>query len=94
MGIGQEIKVFSGQSIERPVNISMLSKASNIFGTTGRLTMKQPESTTELPMRIRGKNNETTMEKGYLEMSNADLKVRAMGVYIHSLNNNNEQRQE
>lgn len=26
-------------------------------------------------MRIRGKNNETTIEKGYIEVSNADLKV-------------------
>lgn len=38
--------------------------------------LKQNEPTTELPMRIRGKNNDFKIEKGFLEVSNAD-QVRA-----------------
>lgn len=37
--------------------------------------LKQAEPATELPMRIRGKHNDFKIEKGFLEVSNADQQV-------------------
>ncbi|KAL4438950.1 hypothetical protein ABPG74_016670 [Tetrahymena malaccensis] len=71
------IKILFGTSQEKPLSsynhsVNSYSQRGTFLNSGKHMMRNTTEKKTELPMRIRGKNNEIKNEKGFLEMSNAE----------------------